>query len=159
MYWEWNWPEMWPSDSQITLFDVSSYISFKGDHSPGFHFSLVICNLKLLDFGYYNTHHEDDWEEDSYHVILEESVPSDKIEYMVWPSKKEPIHGEQVYPTMVWVRPEPALAWAQAKGLPNDIKFVACVPKKVWDETHHSHQPNYTTSTEDLKDIRSNQND
>jgi len=63
MAWEWNWPTFWSLKSSMQLFSCDLYIAHKGDHSPGFHCNLVIFNLSLLDFGYYNVYHED-WEEE-----------------------------------------------------------------------------------------------
>lgn len=64
MYWEWNWPTFWSFETQIEWFSISLYTQHDGDHSPGIHFSLIIANLKLIDCGYYNTHHEPDDPED-----------------------------------------------------------------------------------------------
>jgi hypothetical protein len=56
MHFEWNWPSMYSTDGiQWFSFEIES--RFRGDHSPGHHVLLCICNLKLLDFGYYNIHH------------------------------------------------------------------------------------------------------
>jgi len=63
MAWEWNWPTFWSWKYTVQIFNCSFDYSHKGDHSPGFHFCLVIFNLNLLDFGYYNTYHEN-WEEE-----------------------------------------------------------------------------------------------
>lgn len=57
MYWEWNWPSFWLSDS-LTWFQIDLRTSIEGDHSPSLHGLLVVCNCKLLDFGYYNHYHE-----------------------------------------------------------------------------------------------------
>ena len=64
MYWEWNWPSVWPSDYGFHFIDLSCDLRHQGDHSPGFHFSFVLFNVKLLDFGYYNTYHEIDDEDE-----------------------------------------------------------------------------------------------
>jgi len=60
MVWEWNWPTFWSFKHHVQLFDIDGSLSHKGDHSPAFHFLLVVCNLKLLDFGCYNIYHEDE---------------------------------------------------------------------------------------------------
>lgn len=57
MYWEWNWPDFWSSDS-LTWFSFDFRTSIEGDHSPSLYGVLVVFNLKLLDFGYYNGYHE-----------------------------------------------------------------------------------------------------
>src|SRR6478736_5397254 len=60
MAWEWNWPRMlWNGNSQTNFFSVDFYHQKEGDHSPGWHFSLIVWNCCLLDFGWYNRHHEE----------------------------------------------------------------------------------------------------
>jgi hypothetical protein len=59
MRWEWNWPRYLGHEWTFTLFEIRASWDRKGDHTPGFHFGLNICGLQLLEFGYYNIHHED----------------------------------------------------------------------------------------------------
>ena len=59
MVWEWNWPRFFSFSHTINFFWTTCNFSYKGDHSPGFHFELGIFNLVLLDFGFYNRNHED----------------------------------------------------------------------------------------------------
>lgn len=65
MAWEWNWPTFWKWTKayQIQLLSFDWNFAVNGDHSPGVWVSLVILNLKLLDFGYYNIYHEEDDED------------------------------------------------------------------------------------------------
>ena len=58
MAWEWNWPTFVIYNS-IRLIDFSIRFDFSGNHSPGFHVDFLLFNCRLLDFGYYNIHHED----------------------------------------------------------------------------------------------------
>jgi hypothetical protein len=60
MHWEWNWPYLYKYTQNLDIFSFDMRITHCGDHSPGFYCSLVICNLKLLDFAYYNIHHAPD---------------------------------------------------------------------------------------------------
>jgi hypothetical protein len=133
MYFEWNWPTIWPFKSQVQLFDISCYFTHKGDHAPGFHFSLVICNIKLFDFGYYNTHHEDAWEEDKrYAIVGDTRIPSDQFEYALWTSKNEPKHGEEFYPDMMYFTAEAALLFATSAGIKKP-RIVSMVTRQVWE--------------------------
>lgn len=60
MCWEWNWPTRWSTKfGRFNLCSISMDIAWKGDHSPSLHVLVVLCNIVLLDFGYYNLHHED----------------------------------------------------------------------------------------------------
>lgn len=63
MYFEWNWPSFGYRMGGIEWFEFEIYSQTSGDHSPGIHVLLCICNLKLLDFGYYNIHHTPDDDE------------------------------------------------------------------------------------------------
>ena len=63
MAFEWNWPTWYLMDG-ILWFEFRVESRLDGDHSPGHHVFLCICNLKLLDFGYYNIHHEEYDEDD-----------------------------------------------------------------------------------------------
>lgn len=61
MAWEWNWPH-WSLISSTVSFTwllVDFDTNFKGDHAPGIHFVLCICNLYLIDCGYYNIYHQE----------------------------------------------------------------------------------------------------
>lgn len=64
MFFEWNWPTFWGWTHHITIFDFDISYQRDGDHSPGYHCCFIILNLKLLDFGYYNTHHAPDEDDD-----------------------------------------------------------------------------------------------
>jgi hypothetical protein len=60
MRWEWNWPTSWWKDCRaIQFLNVWLELQLKGDHAPAFRCGLVILNVKLLDFAYYNIHHAD----------------------------------------------------------------------------------------------------
>ena len=61
MIWEWNWPTFWGWTSHINVFVLDLNIQRKGDHSPGIWLSFIVLNCKLLDFGYYNKYHEDNF--------------------------------------------------------------------------------------------------
>jgi hypothetical protein len=60
MAFEWNWPSFGYMMDGIQWFEFRVESKLDGDHSPGHHVFLCICNVKLLDFGYYNTNHEED---------------------------------------------------------------------------------------------------
>ena len=60
MYFEWNWPSFGYRVDGIQWFEFLVESRTSGDHSPGHYVLLCICNLKLLDFGYYNIHHVSD---------------------------------------------------------------------------------------------------
>jgi hypothetical protein len=64
MRFEWNWPSFGYMIDGIQWFEFRIESKLDGDHSPGHHVFLCICNLKLLDFGYYNIHHEEYDEDD-----------------------------------------------------------------------------------------------
>jgi hypothetical protein len=59
MMWEWNWPRKLFGDWATTIFEFLIYKQNFGDHAPGWHVSFTILNWRILDFGYYNLHHED----------------------------------------------------------------------------------------------------
>lgn len=59
MVWEWNWPHKMVGENTTSFFCVDFYHHKKGDHAPGWHFYLGIWNWMLLDFSYYNKHHEE----------------------------------------------------------------------------------------------------
>jgi hypothetical protein len=59
MSWEWNWPDFCSTSDCFIFFTADLNASFKGDHSPGIWCLLIICGIKLLDFGYYNINHEE----------------------------------------------------------------------------------------------------
>ena len=102
MYFEWNWPTFWSNRENFTIFDLHIDFQHHGDHSPGFHFGLVIFNLNLLDFGYYNVHHAPDAEE--YRVWTEKELPEGKKPYwMVWDYSSPPEHGVHVYPSFTFI--------------------------------------------------------
>ena len=44
----------WSWKSQITLFDFSLSINYKGDHSPGFYFSFVLFNVQFINIECYD---------------------------------------------------------------------------------------------------------
>ena len=65
MCWEWNWPNFWAA-YDLTWFRFDFSTSIEGDHSPSLRGLLVVFNLKLLDFRYYNMYHEVEDEEDEW---------------------------------------------------------------------------------------------
>jgi hypothetical protein len=58
--WEWNWPRFWGWKYNLTVFSANFTCRTTGDHAPEMHVELVILNLCLLDFGFYNFYHVDD---------------------------------------------------------------------------------------------------
>lgn len=60
MVWEWNWPRVWSFRRGMQLIGFNCGITWRGDHSPGFHFELMLFNIMLIEFGFYNALHEDE---------------------------------------------------------------------------------------------------
>ena len=64
MAWEWNWPTIWLITPLFNVFDFDISIQTDGDHAPGFSVFLIVCNVVLLDFSYYNIYHEPDTDDE-----------------------------------------------------------------------------------------------
>lgn len=59
MRWEWNWPHRVIHQDGIR-FDIYRSKAGTGDHTPEFHVYLGMFGWAVLDFGWYNLHHQDD---------------------------------------------------------------------------------------------------
>lgn len=151
MYFEWNWPEFWgwKTADYINLFDVHCAYQKDDDHSPGFHFSMTILNLKLLDFGYYNVYHAP--ADDTYRVfnpIYSDELRSDSTVFFAhWPYNSEPYHGASVYMDMIFTSPEHAKVYCLESKIKNP-NIIMLVDNEEWVKIYKTHPLNEESRNE-----------
>jgi hypothetical protein len=48
----------------VPFFELNVFTVSAGDHSPSLHIMFEIWNFRIVEFSYYNTHHEVDEDEE-----------------------------------------------------------------------------------------------